>query len=168
MAVKKDMEAVVEKSVEVSDEAIDKLVNRYMNWSLGLGFVPLPLLDFVALTSVQTKMVYELCKLYEVEYSEERVRSIVSSLVGSALPCGLAAPLASLIKFIPGLGTAAGGLAYGLSGAASTYALAAVFVKHFETGKDILSLDSAEVRSAFQKNYEKGQEVAGELQASAE
>lgn len=156
----------VQAPVEVSNEAIDKLVNRYMMWSLGVGYVPFPVLDYVALTSMQAKMVYELSKLYEVDFTEERVKTLVGSLVGAALPYGLAAPFASLIKIIPGIGTMAGGLAFGLTGAASTYALAAVFIQHFESGGNMLNFNAAKMRETFSEKFQQGKSVASELKAS--
>lgn len=156
----------IKTSVEVSNESIDKLVNRYMMWSLGVGYVPLPVLDYVALTSMQAKMVYELSKLYEVDFAEERVKTLIGSLLGAALPYGAATPVASLIKLIPGFGTVAGGAAMGLMGAASTYALASVFVQHFESGGTMLNFNAAKMRDTFKEKFQQGKSVASELKAS--
>lgn len=153
-------------SVQVSDDAIDKVVNRYLAWSMGLGYVPFPVLDYVALTSMQVKMVHDLSKLYEIDFSEERVKTIIASLVGAAVPYGIAAPVASLMKLIPGVGFFAGGLAFGLTGAASTYALAAVFVQHFESGGTVLSFNAAKMRESFKEKFQQGKSVASELKAS--
>ncbi len=90
-------------------EQVDQIIRKYTMWSAGLGLIPLPVLDVAAVATAQYKMVGELAKLYDLPFSQERVRVLVGSLLGSGLPAVLAGGgVGSLAKAIPFVGTLAG------------------------------------------------------------
>ncbi len=53
-------------------ETARKLVKKYSWGTAAVGLVPLPLVDFVAFSLLQAKMLKSLSQLYGVEYSEQR------------------------------------------------------------------------------------------------
>lgn len=133
------------------------VINKYVGWSVGAGAIPVPFLDLVTVTGVQLKMLNELAKLYDVAFSENRVKSLVASLVGSIVPTGLAWGVGgSLLKSIPFIGTIAGTIAMPAFAGAATYAVGKVFVQHFESGGTFLDFDPEAVKEHFKQYFEAG------------
>jgi len=143
-----------------TEAGASKIVNRYMLWSMGAGLVPIPLVDFAAIVAVQLKMLSELAKYYSVEFSEERGKSIVSSLVGGVAADSIAhGTVGSILKSIPGAGTLFGMVAMPLSAGATTYAVGKVFTQHFASGGTFLNFNPDEVRDYFEEKVREGKDV---------
>jgi len=140
------------------------VVNKYIPWSMGAGFVPVPLADVAAITGVQLKMLAEISKIYGVEFSENRGKSIVLSLVGGIGSLSLAAGLfGSLIKVLPGVGTLVGAATLPVVAGGITYATGKIFIQHFESGGTFLNFDSLAAKQAFIEKYEEGKKEATAL-----
>jgi len=133
-------------------------IKRHLLAALGVGLVPLPWLDLVALTGLQVNLVRSLAGIYGVAFSTELGRSAVGALLGGSVPLSLSANLGHLAKGIPGIGWAVGGASAAVLGAASTYALGKVFVQHFESGSTLLTFDAAQVRAYYEQQYAKGKD----------
>lgn len=131
-----------------------------MIWSMGAGFIPVPIADFFAVSAIQLDMIRQLCKLYEVDFKERQGKALVTSLTGS----GLARLGARAVKFIPGVGSVLGGITMAVLSGASSFALGQVFIKHFETGGTILDFDVDRLKKYYNEMFEKGKEVAQDLQ----
>jgi uncharacterized protein (DUF697 family) len=153
------IEEAIEERVEKFTQA-QNTVNKYAAGSMAVGLVPIPLLDFVALTSVQLQMLQNLATQYDVEFSKEIVKPLIGSLLGGALPITAAAPLASVIKVVPVIGQVSGMVSMAVLGGAGTYAVGKIFIEHFESGGTFLTFDPEKVREKFQAFYEKGKEFA--------
>ncbi|MBD3305669.1 DUF697 domain-containing protein, partial [candidate division KSB3 bacterium] len=112
----------------VSQEEVSGLIRRHMWGSMGVGLIPLPMIDFAALTGIQLSMLRKIAKMYDVPFFKEKVKNILTPLVGGALP-GLVAPglAVSVTKFIPVLGQAIGVVSMPIVAGASTYAVGKVF-----------------------------------------
>lgn len=136
---------------------VDMTISKHVSTALGFGFIPVPLVDFVAVTGVQLDMVYRLCRIYEVDFSTQAVRAVIASLVGAGVP--LQPLLTSGIKMIPGIGTAAGFFAGPALAGATTYAVGRVFVQHFETGGTLLTFDANKMKSHFERALSEGKNV---------
>lgn len=144
-----------------TEQGASKIVNRYMLWSMGAGLVPIPIIDFAAIVAVQLKMLSELAKYYGVEFSEERGKSIVSSLIGGVAADSIArGSIGSIIKSIPGAGTLFGMVAMPLSAGATTYAVGKVFIQHFASGGTFLNFNPDEVREYFEEKVQEGKDIA--------
>ena len=70
--------------VRISDA--NKLVSRYALYAAGGGLIPVPTLDIATIVAVQIKMVADLSKLYDVPFSQDRAKTVVTALVGGVLP----------------------------------------------------------------------------------
>lgn len=147
--------------VERLNEA-NKRVRNHALVSLGPMLIPLPLIDFVALTGIQLDLARSLAKLYEIPFQKDIGKSVIISLLGGILPVSLSPLLASVIKFIPFVGQIAGGISLGVFGSASTYAIGKVFVQHFESGGTFLDLDPEKVRAYYAEMFEEGKKTASE------
>ena len=70
--------------VEVDREEVARgIVHKYMFGNAAVGLIPIPIVDLVAFTGVQLKMVQALTELYETEFKKDVVKGILISFVGS-------------------------------------------------------------------------------------
>jgi uncharacterized protein (DUF697 family) len=142
----------------------DMTISKHVSAALGFGFIPLPLVDFVGISGVQLDMLYRLCRIYDVDFSTQAARSVIAALIGTGLP--MQPLLASSLKMIPGIGTAAGIFAVPALAGASTYALGRVFVQHFETGGTLLTFDASKMKAHFEHAMSEGKNVVSGMRGS--
>jgi uncharacterized protein (DUF697 family) len=142
------------------NESADSIIKNHVVWSMGAGFIPIPIADLVAVSAIQLDMIRQLAKLYEIDFKQTEGKAIISSLTGS----GLARLGARAVKFIPGVGSILGGVTLAILSGASSYALGEVFKKHFETGGTFLDFDPSRLKKYYDEKFEKGKEVAKEIQ----
>lgn len=139
-------------SVSTEVEALS-LVKSYVGWASGVALLPVPMADLVAISLTQLRMVQKLSELYKIPFNQNLAKNIIGSLVGSVTPLIAAAPLASLLKMIPVVGTAIGSVTLPIVTGASTYALGKVFIQHFESGGTFLDMDPSTVAAYFKEQY---------------
>lgn len=145
--------------------AANSIVRNHVIWSMGTGAIPIPVVDFFAVSAVQLDMVRQLSKLYELDFKETEGKALVTSLTGS----GLASMGArSAAKLIPGIGTIVGSVTMSILSGATTYALGEVFKEHFDTGGTFLDFDPGRLKKYYQEKFEKGKKVAQDLKAEQE
>lgn len=139
------------------DAAASEVINKYAIWAMGVGLVPLPVVDIIALSGLQVKMLSVLARIYGVDFSENAGRSMVASLSSSvgaeSVGKGL---LGSVLKSIPLVGWIAGLLILPAATGALTYAVGRIFSQHFESGGTFLDFRSQEFKDAFKEQYHKG------------
>lgn len=145
----------------------EAIIRRNMLWALGAGVVPVPIVDLVAVTGVQVKMLSELSSLYEVSFREDLAKKLIGSLVSGALGVSTGVVIGgSLAKLIPVVGTAFGIVSTPILSGAATRALGKVFVMHLESGGTLLDFDPHAMRSYFKQEFEKAKEHVAEVQKS--
>lgn len=144
---------------------IDALIRKRVYAAIGVGFVPVPLVDLAGLTAIQTELVYALTKAYGVEFKKERVKAILSSL-GTGVVSVLSVPfVASLFKSIPVIGMTTGAATISIVGGAATYAIGKVFDRHFRKGGNLLNFDMQEAKAYFKAKMEEGKNVAAKMRS---
>lgn len=146
------------------EENANSVINNHVVWSMGAGFIPVPIADLFAVTAIQLDMIRQLCKLYDQDFKQTQGKAVITSLTGS----GLARLGARAVKFIPGVGSILGGMTMAALSGASTYALGEVYKKHFETGGTFLDFDPERLKNYYNEKFEKGKEIAAELQKKQE
>ena len=124
----------------------ESAIRNHVIWSMGAGFIPVPIADFVAVAAIQLDMVRTLSGIYGVNFKETEGKALVTSITGSGLS-RLGAN--ALVKLIPGFGSMLGGISMSVISGASTYALGQVFKKHFSVGGTFLDFDT----ERFQRYY---------------
>jgi len=149
----------MDKKVTDRKESANSIIKNHMIWSMGAGFIPVPIADFFAVSAIQLDMIRQLCKLYEIDFKETEGKAIITALTGS----GLARLGARAIKFIPGVGSVLGGVTLAVLSGASSYALGEVFKTHFETGGTFLDFDPARLKKYYNEKFEKGKEMAKDI-----
>lgn len=145
-------------------ESASSIIKNHMIWSMGAGFIPVPIADLFAVSAIQLDMIRQLCKVYDIDFKQTEGKAMITALTGS----GLARLGARAVKFIPGVGSILGGVTMAALSGASTYALGEVFKKHFETGGTFLDFDPERLRKYYSEKFEKGKEVAEELRKKQE
>jgi len=131
------------------------IVRKYMNWSFAGGLIPLPVIDVVAISGVQMKMLYELSKLYGAPFKAHLAKPVIATLLGSIGPSMATGGALSLgMKSVPVVGTALGVLTMPALSVAATYAVGRVFIAHFESGGTLLDFDAEKVRAHFRAEFE--------------
>ncbi|SFB79568.1 YcjF family protein [Pseudoalteromonas denitrificans] len=161
-AAKKTAEPVNETQTEAQTPiAIDKaipqaIIEKYSKWSFGAGLIPVPAIDLVALTAIQLKMVAEIAEAYGESFSENRVKSVVTALLGGAIPQTLTTGgISSTLKAIPIFGSVVGMATMPLISAAATYAIGATFINHFESGGTLLDINLSDMKESVKENIKK-------------
>ena len=135
-------------------------VKTWSSWAAAAGLVPMPALDLAAIAAVQVKMVYELCKIYDVPYKEERVQSVVTGVATSSVIVLLSGQVSgAVLRFIPYVGPILSTLIQPTLAFASTYALGQVFIKQFESGQSLGSITVESVRDSYNKQFEKAKQL---------
>jgi uncharacterized protein (DUF697 family) len=147
------------------EERLEKLSKHHILASMGVGLIPVPIVDVVALMGVQLNMIRKLSAEYGIPFKQDSGKSIVTSLVGGLLSTELGLTLCSLIKCIPVIGQTTGAVTMPVISGAITYAIYKVFVQHFESGGTFLDLDPAKVKSYFTEQFTRGKKVAADLKA---
>jgi uncharacterized protein (DUF697 family) len=156
-------EAGTVNATEGRSDRVDKLARNHILASMGVGLIPLPLIDMIALMGIQLDMIKKLANEYDVPFRQDLGKSIISSLVGGFLPVSLGGTISSVIKFIPLIGQTTGAITMPVISGASTYAIYKVFVQHFESGGTFLDLNPSKVKSYFAEQFSKGKKVATDL-----
>lgn len=132
------------------------LIASASRWSLAAALIPLPYVDMAALAGLQTKLVIDLVELYGQKASKEVVSGAISVLLGTLLPVGAAhATVGVTAKLFPGVGTIIGSVSMAAFGAAATYAVGKVFVRHFENGGTMANLGEAKLQAELRKEFVK-------------
>ena len=141
------------------EETASQLVDRFSLWSGAAGLIPIPLVDVVAVGGVQLQMLRKLSEIYGVPFTDNRGKSVVASLAGAIIPASTATTTAmtfgSLIKGIPGIGSAIGALTMPVYSAGVTYVIGKVFMKHFASGGTLLDFDPPDYREFIKQQQAK-------------
>lgn len=138
-----------------------KIVKRNMLWSVGAGILPFPLLELVAITAVELKLVKGLADHYGMPYRRDLARAGVISLLGSLGGVTLGKIVASSsLRVIPLIGPAVAAASLPAVAAGVTYAVGKVFITHFEAGGTLLDFDPQKVREYFRAEFQNGMKEA--------
>jgi uncharacterized protein (DUF697 family) len=150
------------------DAVAKRIVEKYCWWSVGAGLVPVPYVDIAAITAVNVKMVKELAANYDVEFSEDRGKAYVSSLLAGVVsgPVAKTAGVKTVLLAIPLIGHSIAILSSSVFAAATTCAIGRVFTQHFGTGGTMLDFEPQKVRNFFSEQYEKGKRMVTRKPAS--
>ncbi|MFT4534227.1 MAG: hypothetical protein ACI9P5_001585 [Saprospiraceae bacterium] len=149
-----------DKKVSNKTEMANSIIHNHMIWSMGAGFIPVPIADLFAVAAIQLDMIRQMCKIYDIDFKETEGKAVITALTGS----GFARLGARAIKFIPGVGSILGGVTMAVLSGASSYALGEVFKKHFETGGTFLDFDPSRLKKYYNEKFEKGKEMASNIQ----
>ena len=128
----------------------EEIVKKYALFAAGAGLIPIPLVDFAAVSGIELKMLAELGGVYGLPFHADRVRPIVASILGGYASTRLGYGAGgSLLKSIPVVGQVLGVVAVPGFAAGLTWAIGKVFIQHFASGGTFLNFDPDKVRAYF-------------------
>ena len=147
------------RAQKASREQRRKEAQSIVNWVAGqaalIGATPIPVSDAALLIPLQIKMLAKISALYGIDNSE-----VVSALFTMMAPLGASfvgrTVVSNLLKMVPGIGSAAGGLISGSTAAALTTTMGNLYISAIE--KACSDLKEGEVPSA--------ERIKGELKRS--
>lgn len=145
---------------EVETTAPERVIKKHVLVAMGIGAIPIPLVDIAAVTGTQISMISKLASHYEVTFSNDLGKSVLTSLLaavgGQSMATGT---LGSAIKAIPLVGSVLGAVTYPAIAGATTYAVGNVFAKHFAEGGTLLDFRPSRMKEYFSEEFAKGKDV---------
>jgi uncharacterized protein (DUF697 family) len=152
--------ATPDAGTEINRLKADIVITRHVAVAAGAGLIPIPLVDFAAISGVQLSMLAQICGIYEKPFSKEAAKTIIASLVGGVIG-GEASALAigSRLKFVPVVGTVASWLVSPAASAVTTYAIGKVFVHHLENGGSLLTFEAQKMKECMERALAEGKKL---------
>lgn len=141
----------------------DKIVKNHVYYTMGVGLVPVPIVDIVGISALQARMVKELAELYAVPYRHDMIKSILAGLLSSLAAMNLAVGTFSLLRSVPLLGPLIAFAGTALYTGGATYAVGRVFIQHFELGGTLLDFNAQEVKQYFEQEYNHGKKFVKDI-----
>lgn len=146
--------------METSETSVDgamSIVKRNMIWSAGAGILPIPMVEFIAITAVQVKLIKELSEYYDVPFRKDLAKSSVIALLTSLGGVTIGKALAtSSLRALPVVGPLVATLSLPAISAGASYAIGRVFISHYEMGGTLLDFDPEAVRDYFKSMFDEG------------
>jgi uncharacterized protein (DUF697 family) len=126
------------------------LVSRHALVAMGFGFLPLPIIDAAAVSTVQYNLLQALCRHYEIDCNEQRARSILSSIVGGTMPFLVSVgAISTFFKALPVVGITVGLASMAGLSNVSTRIIGYLFIDHFEKGGSLSDFRTEEMREKY-------------------
>ena len=132
----------------------ERIVSTYSAVAAGVGVVPIAVIDIAGLAAVQLTMLAKLADNYDVKYSGNLGKTLVTALLGTLVPNSLKASTIGLIRSIPVFGQLLGLATMPTYCWATTYAIGTVFTEMFEKDKDLETIDMDEAKAKVKKVFE--------------
>ena len=117
-----------------STAELNKIVRKHVWLAMAVGLIPIPLFNFVSVTAVQISMLSDIASKFGVTSSSEKVKTLLTSLVGGAIPLATSGYMARIIRAIPIVNHTVGFVTMPMVSGASTYAVGKIFILHFSKG----------------------------------
>ena len=145
----------------------EEIARRNTMWAMGVGVIPVPIVDLIGISAVQVKLLGQLSDLYDIPFSEHQGKNLIAALLGGLGTVTGAGLLMSLLKVFPVLGHAGAFVATPIVAGAATHALGKIFIQHFEAGGTILDFEPEKVRAYFRQEFEKAKATVRDLARKA-
>jgi uncharacterized protein (DUF697 family) len=113
----------------------DELIQGHVAGAVAAAAIPVPVVDLVAVTAVQLRMLRRLGRLYGASIGVGIQGALAVGLLGAVLP----RVAASALKLLPGIGTVGGAVAQAALSGAATWTLAQALRE--ELGEEGVRLD---------------------------
>ena len=133
----------------------EAIIKHYSLIGGGVGFVPLPFINWAGIITVQAIMVAEIGKAFGVApTTKERIRTLIVALVASIFQKELGIRLAGGLLLVPVIGSAAAIFATPAMAWAATQGIGKVFETHFASGGTFLDFDPVKVQAKMKAEVE--------------
>ncbi len=146
-------------------EQVEAILRNHIYGAMGVGLVPIPIVDFVGFSAIQLDLIRALSKEYNVPFKATEAKEIICALIGGGAGVAGTTLLASLVKFIPIIGTTTGALSATIIGGAVTYATGRLIIRHYDKGGSLDNFNTDEAKEAFDEVVAEGKVVAAKIAA---
>lgn len=143
-----------ELSPEERNALASRLVDRFAVWSGVAGLIPMPFIDAVAVGGLQLQMLRRLSQIYGVPFSDNSGKAVIATLAGTMIPTTSGIGAASMLKFVPVVGTITAGFVMPALSAGATYAIGKTFIQHFASGGTLLDFNAPDYREFIRAQKE--------------
>jgi uncharacterized protein (DUF697 family) len=126
--------------------ACEKIIQRYVLISAGIGLLPIPGIDMAALTGAQIKMIDELAEQFGQNFTEKQSSNMLTALTGGMLGPLAAPAVASATVVIPLVGPLLTIFAKPGAAAASTRLVGYLALERLEKEEKLGTLDAAKMQ----------------------
>ncbi len=148
------------------EQEAKQIVKKNELWAMGVGIVPIPVVDLIGLTAVQVHMLSQLSRHYGVPFTDNTAKAAVAAILGGFVPTRLAwGGARSLLKAVPVIGQVAAALMMPSFAVASTRLVGTLFVRHFESGGTLLDFDPKAFRERLHRELECCEEASDTAEA---
>lgn len=131
--VKHAFSAAQQVSLEMKREKSEVYVKMAATAAAGIAAVPIPFSDAIGIIPIQVGMIFKISHLYGMSLDEDAIMPIVSGLAASL---GLSmigrALVGGILKFIPAVGSAVGGMISASVASTLTYSLGSAYISFME------------------------------------
>jgi uncharacterized protein (DUF697 family) len=145
---------MAEVTPEERQEMASNLVDRFALWSGVAGLIPVPGVDVLAVGGLQIQMVRRLSQIFDVPFSENRGKALIASIVGSMIPATSGIGAASMLKFVPVIGTITAAFVMPVLSSGATFAIGKAFIQHFASGGTLLDFNPPDYREFIRAQKE--------------
>ncbi len=146
----------------VDEYAVDKTIRHAVYAAMGIGVLPLPLVNVAAVTAGDLIMVRKLAGLYGVDFREGMVKKIITSVIGAGTGVLAAGLLETVVSGIPLIGLPLTIGSKPVMNGLTTYALGRMFVAHFERGGNFVRVNLDVMKENFASAFERSREWLGD------
>ena len=144
--------------IDLKVKTARRWAKRYIKTAFGIGFVPIPFSDASLLVPMQIGMIAHINSIFGISMDKQRVASIIAAIggTGGATFAGRFI-VTNALKFIPGIGSIAGGLISAATASIMTTALAMSYIEVLnyiaKREKLGINMDFSEIEKLMQKTY---------------
>lgn len=124
-----------------------RIARKHVLLATASAAIPLPWVDSAAILAVQLRLLLRIAELYGVPFKERIARALLASLATGVFQQALSFGVSTGAKMIPIVGSIVGAVSLPAIVALGTYAVAQVFINHFEAGGTFLDLDPHKFRT---------------------
>jgi uncharacterized protein (DUF697 family) len=136
-------------TIKQADRA-KEVVQNYMLWTGAAGIIPIPVVDFAAISAIQLSMLNKISGIYDQTFNNNWGKEIIGSLIGGYTATSLGRGIGmNIVRSIPIVGGLLSFVVAPGFAAASTWALGQVFIMHFESGKTLLEFDPVKFKDSY-------------------
>jgi hypothetical protein len=133
------------------------LIKKYVFLAAGLGFIPIPIADVAAISGLQIKMLSELAKIYEIKFSEHRIKAIVTSIFAGVISQEVAIIGASSgLKAVPIFGYFVGAATLPIASGTVTYVIGSSVIQHLDSGGNFENFNPKNIQTNFKAKFDEG------------
>ena len=143
-----------------SHQAARRVIHNYVIAAAVAGALPTPFLSGMATKALQMRMIYLLCKVYGVSFSENLAKGVLLVILAGIAGIAFSRLLNLLIPRITPLGFAANTTAMAIGAGSETYVVGYIVRRHFESGGTLENFDHNVSKGELQQIYRQGQVAA--------